>query len=114
MKGTELSVFQNSNAMTVGSDGELDGFRSQVGQYCLKVGMHAVLTGAEIHRAHGQAFHDSLDLIRGETIGTSWIAVAESARKIALVGESESHRDTAITCHARFGQRKLDRGVVHC
>ena len=64
MEGTELIVFQNSNTMTIGSDGELDRFRSQVGKYRLEVGMHAVLTGAEIHRPYGQAFHDCLHLIQ--------------------------------------------------
>src|SRR5262245_19955057 len=114
MKGTELNVFQNSDAMTVGSDGELDGFRSQVGHYCLEVGMHAVLTGPKIHRAHGQAFHDCLDLIHGETIGTSWIAVAESAGEITLVGESESERDTSAGLNEpRCGQRRLGCDVVH-
>src|SRR5258706_13624512 len=76
MEGTQLIVFQNSNTMTIRSDGELDRSRLQIGQYCLKVGMHAVLTGAEIHRAHGQAFHYCLHLIQGETIGASRIAVA--------------------------------------
>src|SRR6266446_7146287 len=89
MEGTELIVFQNSNTMTIGSDGELDRFRSQVGQYRLKVGMHAVLTGAEIHRPYGQAFHDCLHLIEGETIGASWIAVAKRAGKITFVGEPQ-------------------------
>src|SRR5215470_2744394 len=114
MKGTELYVFQNSNAMTVGGDGELDGFRSQVGHYCLEVGMHAVLTGPKIHRANGQAFHDCLDLIHGETIGTSWIAVAESAGEITLVGESESQRDTSVGLNDHSsGQRRLGCDVVH-
>src|ERR1700719_3727066 len=45
MEGTQFVVFQNSNTMTIGSDGEFDRFRSQVGQYCPEVGMHAVLTG---------------------------------------------------------------------
>ena len=89
MEGTELIVFQNSNAMTIGSDGELDRFRSQVGQDCLEVGMHAVLTGAEIHRAYGQAFHHCLHLIQRETIRASWIAVAEGAGEMCI-------RDRAI------------------
>ncbi len=38
MEGTELIVFQNSDTMTIGSDGELDWLRSQVGQDCGEVG----------------------------------------------------------------------------
>src|ERR1700680_3789587 len=89
MEGTELIVFQNSNTMAVGSDGQLDRFGSQVGQYCLEVGMHPVLTGAEIHRPYRQAFHDCPHLIQGETIRPSWIAVAECTGEITLVGKAE-------------------------
>src|SRR5258708_6722593 len=89
MESTELIVFQNSNTMTIGSDSELDRFRLQVGQYCLEVGMHAVLTGAEIHRAHRQAFHHGLHLIEEETIRASGIAVAKGAGESKLIGESE-------------------------
>src|SRR6202158_5315066 len=103
MEGSQFIVFQNSNTMTIGSDGELDRFRSQVGQYCLEVGMHAVLPGAEIHRPYGQAFHDCLHLIQGETIRASRIAVAEGAGKIAFVGEPEPERNTIIKCYARSG-----------
>src|SRR5713226_9031425 len=103
MEGTELIVFQNSNTMTIGSDGELNRFRSQVGQYCLEVGMHAVLTSAEIHRAHGQPFHHCLHLIKGETIRASRIAVAEGAGKITFVGEPEPEGNTDISSHARSG-----------
>src|SRR5713226_10022821 len=113
MEGTELIVFQNSNAMTVGSDSELDRFRLQVGQYCLEVGMHAVLTGAEIHRPYGQAFHDCLHLIQGETIRASWIAVAEGAGEITLVGKAEPERNTGIRYrrYARSGRRRLGYDV---
>src|SRR5271167_3169075 len=107
MEGTELIVFQNSNTMTIGSDGELDRLRSQVGQYGLEVRMHAVLTGAEIDRPYGQAFHDCLHLIQGETICASWIAVAEGAGEIAFVGKAEPERNPGIRCHARSGRRRL-------
>src|ERR1700730_3208555 len=114
MECRDLIVFQDSNTMTVGSDGELDRFRLQVGQYCLEVGMHAVLTGAEIHRPYGQAFHDCLHLIQGETIRASWIAVAEGAGEITLVGKAEPERNTGIWCHhARSGRRRLRCDVVH-
>src|SRR5207245_2826664 len=113
MEGTELIVFQNSNTMTIGSDGELHPCRSQVGQYCLEVGMHAVLTGAEIHRPYGQAFHDCLHLIQGETIHASWIAVAEGAGEITLVGKAEPERNTGISCRARSGRRILGCDIVH-
>src|SRR5882762_11822982 len=96
MEGSQFPVFQNSNTMAVGSDGELDRFRLQVGQYCLEVGMHAVLTGAEIHRAHGQAFHHCLHLVQGEAIRASWIAVAEGASEITLVGKAKPERNTGI------------------
>ena len=92
--------------MAIGGDGELDRFRSQVGQYCLEVGMHAVLAGAEIHRAYGQAFHDCLHLIQGETIRASWIAVAEGAGEITLVGKAEPERNTGIRCHASIRPTK--------
>src|SRR5207249_9775281 len=113
MEGTELIVFQNSNTMTIGSDCELHPCRLQVGQYRLKVRMHAVLTGAEIHRPYGQAFHDCLHLIQGETIRAGWIAVAEGAGKITFVGEPEPERKTGIRCYARSGRRILGCDVVH-
>src|SRR5882724_11270752 len=114
MEGTQFVVFQNSNTVTIGSDGELDRFRSQVGQYCLEVGMHAVLTGAEIDRPYGQAFHDCLHLIQGETIRASWIAIAEGTGEITLVGQAEPERNTGIRCYARIGQRRLGCDIVHC
>src|SRR5438552_16614671 len=98
MEGARLVVFQNSNTMTVGSNGELDRFRSQEAQYCLEVGMHAVLAGTEIHRPHGQAFHDCLHLIQRETIRARWIAVAEGAGEITLVREAESERNAGFRC----------------
>src|SRR5580704_8099371 len=104
MEGTELIVFQNSNTMTIGSDGELHPCRLQVGQYRLKVGMHAVLTGAEIHRPYRQAFHDCLHLIQGETIRAGGITVAEGAGKVTLVGKAEPERYTGIRCYARSGR----------
>src|SRR6266704_1734320 len=115
MEGSQFIVFQNSNTMAIGSDGELDRFRLQVGQYCLEVGMHAVLTGAEIHRSYGQAFHDCLHLIQRETIRASWIAVAEAAGEITLVGKAEPERNTSIRCrhHTRSGRRGLGYDVVH-
>src|SRR5437879_6230511 len=88
MKGAQFIVFQNSNAVTIGGDGELDRFCSQVGKDRLEVGMHAVLAGAEIHRSYGQPFHDCLYLIERKTIRASWIAVAEGAGEIACVGKS--------------------------
>src|SRR6266446_1943309 len=103
MEGADFIVFQNSNTMTIGSDGELNRFRSQVGQYCLEVGMHAVLTSAEIHRAHGQTFHHCLHLIEGETIRASRIAVAEGASEITFVGKAEPERNTSNRCSARSG-----------
>ena len=100
--------------MTIRSDGEFDRFRSQIGQYCLEVGMHAVLSGAEIHRPNGQAFHYCLHLIQGETISASWIAVAESAGEITLIGQPEPERDILIRCdHARSRRRRLIRNIVH-
>src|SRR5690242_12354084 len=79
VKGTQFMVFQNRNTVTVGSDGEFGLLRSQVSQYCFEIRMHAVLTGAEIHRPYRQAFHDSLHLIEEETVCAARIAVAEGA-----------------------------------
>src|SRR6266850_46715 len=76
--------------------------------------MHAVLTGAEIHRAYWQAFHHCHYLIEGETIRSSRIAVAEGAGEITFVGEPEPERNTGIRRHrARCGRRRLDCDVVH-
>src|SRR5262249_37267973 len=63
MEGTEFLVLENSNTMTIGSDGELRLCRLQVAQYRLEVGVHAVLPGAEIHRSDGQALHGCFHLI---------------------------------------------------
>ena len=90
MERAQFIVFQDSNTMTIGSDGELDGYRSQIGQYRLELRMHTVLTCAQIHRANGQPLHHGFHLIERKTVGANWIAVAESARQIALVGQSES------------------------
>src|SRR6266550_4177509 len=99
MEGSQFIVRQNSNTMTIGSDGELDRFRLQVAQDCLKVGMHAVLTGAEIHGTNRQALHHCFDLIQGKTIGARGISIAEGAREITLVRESEPERNTSIRRH---------------
>ena len=58
--------------------------------------MHAVLTGAKIHRTHGQAFHDRLHLIEREPIGAGRIAIAEGAGEIALVSKAKPDRNTGI------------------
>ena len=49
MKRAQFIVLENSNAVAVGSDGELDRLRVQVGEYRLEGGMHAVLTGTKIY-----------------------------------------------------------------
>src|SRR5579864_6159929 len=66
--------------------------------------MHAVLAGTQIHRTHGQSFHDSLHLIQRETIGTSRIAIAKRTCEIAFVGEPEPERNSGISqLRARSG-----------
>ena len=96
VKSAQFVIFQNGHAVPIRSDGEFDGPRAQVGEYCLEVRMHAVLTCAEIHRAYGQAFHNCLHLLQGETVRASWIAVAEGAGEIALVGEAEPERNSGL------------------
>src|SRR5207248_4626071 len=114
MESSEFVVFQNSNTMTIGSNGELDRLGSQVGQYCLEVGMHPVLTGAEINRAYRQTFHDSLHLVERETVRASRITVTKGAREIALVGEPEPERNTGIRRdHQRCGRRRLVYNIIH-
>src|SRR5689334_10927171 len=66
MESPQVIVFQNSNTMAVGGDGELHRFCLQIGKDWLEVRMHAVLTRAKIHRPYGQAFHHCLHLIQGE------------------------------------------------
>src|ERR1700690_2015546 len=104
VKSEQLVVFQNCNAVAVGSDGKLDGLRPQVTKYRSKLWMHAVLAGAEIHRTDRQSFHDELHLIEREAIRAGWITVAKRARKVALVGETEAERNTG------FGRLRTCRG----
>src|SRR6202023_908867 len=96
VKGAQFVVFQNSNTMAVGSDGELDGLCAQIGQYRFKLWMHSVLTGTQIHRTDRQSFHDGLHLIQREAISAGWISVAEGAVEVALVGEPEPKRNRGI------------------
>jgi hypothetical protein len=58
--------------------------------------MHSVFTGAQVYGAHWEALHDGLDLIEGEAVGASGIAVAEGAREIAFVGETEPDRNASV------------------
>src|ERR1700745_2938282 len=96
MEGSQFIVLQNSNTMTVGSNSELDRFRLQIGEYCLEAGVHAVLAGTEIHRAHGQTFQHGLHLTQAKTIRASRIAVAKGAREITFVGEPEPQRNSSM------------------
>jgi hypothetical protein len=96
MEGKQVMVFQNSNTVTVGSDGELHRSSSQVSQYSLVVRMHSVLARSQIHRAGRKAFHDGLHLIQGEAIRESGITVAEGALEVALVGEPKPKRDRGL------------------
>src|ERR1700751_93693 len=109
MEGTQVMVFENGNAVTVGSDGELHRSSSQVSQYRLVVRMHSVLARSQIHGANRKAFHHRLDLIQRETVGASGVAVAEGTREIALVGEPEPKRDGGAGCSGW----RLSRSVVH-
>ena len=79
VKSKQLVVFQNCDAVAVGSDGEFDGLRSQVTQYRFELWMHAVLASAEIHRTDRQSFHDRFHLIQREAIGAGWIPVTKGA-----------------------------------
>src|SRR5262249_17153693 len=93
MEGAKFRILKNSNTVTVGSNGELDWFCLQVGKDCLEVRMHAILTGAEINRAHGQAIHDSFDLIERKPVRTSRVAIAKGAGEITFVGKTEPKRN---------------------
>ncbi len=59
----------------------------------LEVGMHSVLARPQIHRTDGQPFHHRPDLFQRKAIGAGGIAIAESAREIALVGEAQPERN---------------------
>jgi hypothetical protein len=48
VKGTNFAVCQDSDAMTIGSYGELDGSCMQVSQYRFEVRMQAILSGPQI------------------------------------------------------------------
>src|SRR5271167_1143883 len=96
MEGTQLMVFQNSNTVTVGSDGRLHGPRSQVRQYRLELRMHSVLARSQVDGANRKAFHHRLDLFERKTVGTSGIAVAEGTLEVAFVGKPEPKLDAGI------------------
>src|ERR1700676_3234826 len=114
MEGTQVMVFQNGNTVTIGSDGDLHRSRSQVSQYRLVVRMHSVLACAQIYGANQKALHDGLHLIQGEPIRARWIAVAEGALEVALVGEPEPKRNRGIRRpRAGWDVRNLDRDVGH-
>jgi hypothetical protein len=100
--------------MAVGSDGEFDRLCAQVRQNRFKVRMHAVLPGAQIHRADGQSFHDGPHLIQREAIGAGWIPIAEGAGEVALVGESEPERNRGIRgLRAGWDGRRLVGDIIH-
>src|SRR5262249_2565383 len=95
VEGAEFMVFENSDTVTIGSDGELDGLRSQVSQYRLELRMHPVLARAQIYGADGKVFGECLDLVERETVRAVRIAVAEGALKVALIREPKPERDAA-------------------
>ena len=77
--------------------------------------MHAVLARPQIHRTDGQPLHDPLDLIQGEPVHATRIAVAEGAGEIAFVGESEPERDTGIRRRpCRMLSTKTELGRCSC
>jgi hypothetical protein len=107
----QFTVVENGNAVAVGSDGELDRFRLQVRQYCLELGMHTVLTGAEIHRAHREPFHDCFHVMQGKTVNAAGIPIAERTREITFVCKPDPERNPSVVMDARA--RSLDCAIVH-
>ena len=93
MEGTQFAVLQDGDAVTVGSNGELDRLGAQVRQNRPEVGMHSVLACPQIHRTDGKPLHHRLDLFQGEAIGTGRIAITESTGEIAFVGKPQPQRN---------------------
>src|SRR5579872_129885 len=76
--------------------------------------MHSVLSSSQIHRSNRQTLHHGFHLVEREAIGTSGITVAKRASEIALIGETETERDTGIGREsARRGRRRPNSGIRH-
>src|ERR1700722_5607815 len=106
MEGAQLIITQYRNAVTIGSDSELDRLSSQISKNRFEIGMHTVLARSEIHGTNRKAFHHRLDLIERETVGSGGIPVTEGTGKVALVGESEPE------CNRVCGRQGDRRGHV--
>src|SRR5690349_4032820 len=94
MESPEFLILQNGDAVTIGSNGEFDKLGPQVRQHSLEIGMHPVLARPQIHRPDGQPFHHSFDFLQCKAIRARRIAVTESTRKIAFIGQPQSKRNT--------------------
>ncbi|MGA8060296.1 MAG: hypothetical protein WB999_18770, partial [Candidatus Binataceae bacterium] len=61
--------------------------------------MKSILTGPKVHRSNRHIFTNAPNVIEGQTIDPTCIAIAMSTGEIALVGESKADRKTIA---ARF------------
>jgi len=95
---TNLLVGQQRHAQAVRGHRQLDVPAPQKRQHLAKLRVHAVLTGAEIHGVHGQAVEDRSNLLEVEAIPARGVPIAERAREVALVRETEPQRETRRFC----------------
>src|SRR5215472_14394409 len=99
VKRSQIIIFEKGNTVTIGSDGELRRASPEVRQDLSEVRMHSVLPRSQIHRTDRKSFHHCLHLIQGETVRARWVAVAERACQIALVGKPEPQRNASAGRH---------------
>src|SRR5207249_857293 len=95
VKSLHVCVVQRFDRIAVRGDREFDRLGAQILHKRAKLGMHAVLAGAEIDRTHRQAAHHRADLPDGQAIDARRVAITERARQIAFVGEPEAERKSA-------------------
>jgi hypothetical protein len=77
VKRAHIFIVQDCDAMTVGSDSELNRLRFEKRKNALKVRVHSILTRAQVDRAYRQPLHDGTYLIKRQAIDAIRIAVTE-------------------------------------
>ena len=68
----------------------------QEAEHLAELGMHPVLAGAEIDRAHRQSRQHVPHLGKAQPVRARWVAVAERAGEIALVGQAEPEGEAPL------------------
>jgi hypothetical protein len=101
VEAAKLVVIEDGDAHAVRGHRQLDIAAAQQRKHLAEARVHAVLARAQIHRLDRQPVEHRSDLFQIEPVQAGRIAIAERARQVALVRQTDPEREALRGAAAR-------------